>query len=101
MGPGEAPHVQNRVLEWDPVKNRLYRAKHGISFADAVQIFAGRVIIIPDDREDYGEDRWIAFGLLHPNVMAIVFTVPDERTIRIISARKAVRFEQQLFFESF
>lgn len=54
-----------------------------------------------DDREDYGEDRWIGIGMLKTQVVIIVYTEPDENTIRIISMMKAltherIRYEQLL-----
>lgn len=53
-----------------------------------------------DDREDYGEERLVTFGLLEEQLIAIVHTETVD-TIRIISARKATRHEQALFFEGF
>jgi uncharacterized protein len=54
-----------------------------------------------DDRQDYGEDRWIGIGMLDGRVVVVVFTEPDEQTIRVISLRKALpygrkRYEQYL-----
>jgi len=40
-----------------------------------------------DDRQDYGEDRWIGIGMLNTRVVVIVFTERDEDTIRIISIK--------------
>ena len=31
-----------------------------------------------DEREEYGEDRWIGVGLLENRVVVIIFTEPDE-----------------------
>ena len=50
-----------------------------------------------DQREDYGEDSWIAIGLLKAIVVVIVFTEPGEETIRVISLRKALRHERIKF----
>ncbi len=47
-----------------------------------------------DDREDYGEERWIGIGLLNTKVVVVVFTEPVENTIRIISLRKALNYER-------
>jgi uncharacterized DUF497 family protein len=47
-----------------------------------------------DDRETYGEERWIGIGLLRSLVVVIVFTEPDESTIRVISLRKAQTHER-------
>ena len=51
-----------------------------------------------DDRDEYGEDRWIATGWLTDIVVVIVFTEPDPQTIRVISMRKASRHERERFY---
>jgi uncharacterized DUF497 family protein len=53
-----------------------------------------------DDREEYGEDRWLGLGLLTDIVVVIVFSEPDPSTIRIISLRRALRHERQRYYES-
>ncbi len=50
-----------------------------------------------DDREDYGEDRWIGIGLLNLRVVVIVFTESHPDTIRVISLRKATSNEQNQY----
>ncbi|CAN7575349.1 BrnA antitoxin family protein [Caballeronia sp. LjRoot29] len=49
-------------FEWDEAKNRSNIRKHGIDFTDAVEIFKHTALTAADGREDFGEDRWIAFG---------------------------------------
>lgn len=46
----------------------------------------------------YGEQRFVTFGLLQGRVVAVVHTDRDELT-RIISARKATKYEQRIYFE--
>ena len=50
-----------------------------------------------DERQDYGEDRWIGLGILDGRVVVVVFTEPDEQTIRIISLRKALPYERKRY----
>ncbi len=50
-----------------------------------------------DQRKDYGEDRWIGIGILKTILAVVVFTEPDEETIRIISARKATTHEEKIY----
>jgi uncharacterized protein len=47
---------------------------------------------------DYGEERFVTFGLLQGHVVAVVHT-ESEDYIRIISARKATKYEQKTYFE--
>ena len=50
-----------------------------------------------DDREDYGEIRFVGFGFLKNLIVAIVFTELDEQTIRVISLRRALKHEREYF----
>jgi len=54
-----------------------------------------------DDREDYGEDRWVGVGLMDMRVVVIVFTEPDADTIRIISFRKAISDERKRYEQTY
>lgn len=84
-------------FEWDAQKNSDNIRKHGIDFADAWEIFTGPMLVTIDDREDYGEDRWIGIGMLRGRVVVVVFTEPDEETTRIISVRKALSHERSQY----
>ena len=87
-------------FEWDERKNRMNIRKHGLDFSDAEQMFRGLVLIRPDTREDYGEDRWIGLGVIHLRTVAVVFTVPAPHTICIISLRKADHEEREDYEEA-
>jgi len=84
--------------EWDERKRRTNVKKHGIDFIDVPELFDSDVVIIPDERFDYGEPRFIAIGILKNLVVVIAYTERDE-TIRIISARKATKNEQIYYFQ--
>jgi uncharacterized DUF497 family protein len=51
-------------FEWDEKKNRQNFKKHGFDFADAEGMFRGFLLVRPDTREDYGEERWIGIGMI-------------------------------------
>lgn len=84
-------------FEWDERKNQSNLAKHGFDFADAFRIFNLPMVVEFDEREDYGEDRRISIGLLNGRVVVIVYTEPDEETVRIISLRKALSHERRRY----
>ena len=90
--------MESGGFEWDPAKNRANRRKHGIGFEDAATIFGGSYVEGPDERSDYGEDRFLAFGQMGPYVVAVVFCLRPGRR-RIISARKATRPESEAYWE--
>lgn len=50
-----------------------------------------------DEREDYGEERFILRGISQGLLLVVVYTERDER-IRIISARRATKYEQETYY---
>jgi uncharacterized protein len=71
--------------------------KHGFDFADAHRIFDLPMVVELDERYDYGEDRLIGTGMLDGRFVVLVYTEPDEETVRIISLRKALSYERQWY----
>lgn len=55
-------------FEWDEEKAAQNLAKHGVSFLTAAEIFANEIIERVDDREDYGELRFISLGRLEMEI---------------------------------
>jgi uncharacterized protein len=83
-------------FEWDEAKNRANILKHGFDFADAEELFSGPLLIRPDTREDYGEERWIGIGMLTRGTLVfVVFSEPVQGLLRIISLRKAKHAERK------
>jgi len=82
---------------WHEPKRQANLKNHGVDFADAERVFAGPTFTFEDDREDYGEQRWVTLGLLGMKVIVIVHTEAEEE-IRVISMREADKDEQLLFF---
>jgi uncharacterized protein len=52
--------------------------------------------MVEDARYNYGERRFVSFSLLAGRIVAIVHT-EDDGSIGIISARKASKYEQQIY----
>lgn len=86
-------------FEWDEKKRESNIRKHGLDFADCKAVFAGYTVTVEDTRADYGEQRFVTIGLVKGRVVSVVHAESDEK-IRIISARKATRREQEAFFEA-
>jgi uncharacterized DUF497 family protein len=85
-------------FDWDEDKRLINAQNHAIDFEDATAIFDGDTVTVEDDRFDYGEQRFITLGLLEGRVIAVVHTERGAIT-RIISARKATKYEQITYFE--
>lgn len=83
--------------EWDETKRLVNLQRHGIDFADVRQVFENETATEIDDRFDYGEVRYISLGLLFGEVVAVSHTETDAN-IRIISVRKAEKYEQDKYF---
>ena len=84
------------AFDWDAGKNAANIAKHSIDFADAARMFEGPLLERVDDREDYGETRIVAVGVVEGRELFVVYTMRGENR-RIISARKANRHEREAY----
>jgi uncharacterized DUF497 family protein len=82
-------------FEWDERKNEVNIDKHGFDFTDAYRIFDLPMAVEIDRRSDYSEDRWIGTEMLDGRVAVVIYTEPDEDTVRIISLRKALSYERK------
>ena len=51
-----------------------------------------------DDREDYGEDRYVIIGTVNNRLLCVAYTMRGE-AIRIISARGAEPHERRQYHE--
>jgi uncharacterized protein len=76
------------MIEWDDKKRLANLQKHGVDFASIRQCDCDRALVIADERNDYGEARFVAFVLLGARLHVVVYTRRGERR-RLISARKA------------
>ena len=87
-------------FEWDAVKDAVNLAKHGVRFAQAARVFAdpSRLERI-DRRRDYGEERRQTIGEVDGRVLFVAYTVRGGR-IRLISARRAHRHEEEAYRQS-
>ena len=87
-------------IVWDEKKNRDNILKHKISFEEAQTVFydpEGKIIADPDHSAE--EDRFIILGLskmLHLLVVCHCYR-ENEEIIRIISARKATKYESKQY----
>ena len=83
-------------IEFDPDKEDRNRLRHGLGFSGADRIFEGFRIDAEDDREDYGETRYVTLGRIGRQVVVCVWTPRDDRA-RIISLRKAEKDEREIY----
>jgi len=83
-------------IEFDPDKDVVNRAKHGISLGDAALLDWDTASVWADDRFDYGEARMSCLGYIDNRLYYLAFV--DRGNIRrIISLRKANKREESLY----
>ena len=83
---------------WDEAKRKSNLRNHGIDFVGIEKVFEGETVTMLDDRFNYGEERFVTFGLLDGRVVTIAHTEADG-VIRIISVRKATKYEESSYFK--
>lgn len=82
------------IFEWDSGKNEANRAKHGLDFEQAAQVFGDPLhYTFPDTLGSLEEERWITLGRMPDGRVLLVVTAERQRRLRIISARLATRSE--------
>ena len=84
-------------FSWDDNKNEQNIQKHGLGFEFAKQLFNNDLLIIPDIRFNYIENRYIGYSFIDGRLMVVVYTERLPDIIRIISFRKANKREQQTY----
>ena len=86
-------------IEFDPAKDDINRAKHGMSLDEAANFDWDTALEREDDRFDYGEIQFVAIGLINSRLCVLAFTEgTDEETVRIISLRPAEKHEARYYY---
>jgi len=88
------------IFEWDEVKNRENRKKHGIWFEEAQTAFGDiNARVFFDEKHSEIEDRFILLGMSSASRILIVVHCyrRSNDTIRIISARKVTKKERKAY----
>src|ERR1700726_4968703 len=75
------------MFTWDEAKRRANLRKNGIDFVDAPKIFEGLTFTAEDDREPYGEHRFLTLGLLEDQVVSVAHTERGDQIRIFPSAR--------------
>jgi len=84
---------------WDEKKRRRNLRLHGLDFLGAEAVWDDFTITREDVRENYGEPRWVTFGLLCGEVVVLVYSERGHED-HFISLRKAEKYEARYYFET-
>lgn len=91
--------MDDGTFQWDDTKAAENYAAHGVRFEAAREVFHDPFALEwLDDREDYGEDRYILLGMVENRLLYVAYTMRGEK-IRLISARGAEPQERRQYHE--
>jgi len=86
------------TFEWDDPKAVSNLRKHGVSFDEAVTVFGDiMAITFSDTDHSESEDRSRTYGLSNKGRLLVVVHTERRNNVRIISARKATRYEKAIY----
>jgi uncharacterized protein len=83
---------------WDPLKAGTNARKHGVTFEEAVTVFADPLAVIVEDL-GHAENARIIGMSGNRRVLLVVFVERDESGVRLISARRATKSERKRYEE--
>lgn len=87
-------------FEWDPAKATANLRKHRLSFDEAATVFLDPLAVSgPDPDHSVGENRYVTFGMSSLGRSIVVAHTHRPGSIRIISARRADRWERKMYEE--
>jgi uncharacterized DUF497 family protein len=86
-------------FDWDAGNVRKNLGKHGVTQAEAEQVFAGEPLVAEDFAHSQAEARCHALGkTADARLLHVTFTLRDDgKKIRIISARAMNRRERDVY----
>ena len=87
-------------MSYDAVKRQLNLRQHGIDLAECEATFDEPMLTQEDDRETYGEQRFISLGWLKDRVVVLVWTDRKDGP-HLISCREGEPHEQETYFSAF
>lgn len=85
-------------FEWDPKKADENTRKHRVTFEEAATVFGDPLALtFLDPDHSFEEQRYLTFGISNAGRLLVVSHTERRRTLRIISARRAVRSERRIY----
>jgi len=86
--------------EWDNDKDAENRRKHRLALSDGIGALEDpNAESWIDDRFAYGEERIVTLGCTDARILLVVTTEITEQLTRIISVRRAEKYEERWYYE--
>jgi uncharacterized DUF497 family protein len=83
-------------VEFDPDKASANLKKHGVALDEALGSLLDPLALVREDEAAQGEMRFVLVGMSREGrLLTVCYTLRDEETIRLISARKATAREER------
>ncbi len=83
-------------FEWDENKNQINIESHGLSFQETIPVFFDELRVELDETSS-DEERFNVIGMAQGRILYVVYTW-RRSNIRIISARKAEKYEEKEYY---
>ncbi len=88
-------------FEWDAAKAQRNERKHGVGFAEAIDVFLDPLeLMIYDPDHSIYEDRFLSVGISRRGRLLVVGYTERGDKIRIIFARRATMLERMDYEEA-
>jgi uncharacterized protein len=88
-------------FEWDDAKAASNLKKHAVSFDEAVTIFGDEnALTFADTDHSEEEERGRTYGYSSKGRLLVVVHTERRNGVRIISARKATKYEKTIYEQS-
>lgn len=85
-------------FEWDDQKAASNLKKHSVTFDEALSVFADEMALTFADTDHFeSEERSRTYGLSNKGRVLVVVHTERHNNVRIISARKATRYEKSIY----
>jgi uncharacterized protein len=85
-------------IEFDPAKSARNARERGLPFELTAELDWSAAHTIEDQRQSYGETRYLAYAPMQGRLHVVCFCIRGE-AFRIISFRKANRREEKFYAE--
>ena len=90
--------MQRMKIEYDPIKAASNLNKHGVAFEEAQSAVEDQSSIVIENPDAQGEARFILIGMSSKlRLLTVVYSLPAEDTIRLISARLSTSKEEKYY----
>lgn len=85
--------------QWDKAKAASNYSKHGVTFEMASEAFLDPFALDWHDPRFSADIRYCLIGSADGRLLYVAYSTPDDDTVRIISARMAVKTEKRRYHE--